>query len=119
MAKPRPDTLHGKTIKTPTGCGNLYITMNQDEEREICEIMLQMGKVGTCQNTLLRIIAVLFSILLQLDASPEIIKKTIKRHLLGVNCNNSEKLDDKRFSSCPDVIARTVLNEIEENKEKV
>ena len=109
----RPDVLQGKTIKDQTGCGNIYITINQNEEKEISEVMLQLGKVGTCQNTLLRIIAILFSIILQLGASPEVIKKTIKRHLLGVNCNNSEKLDDKRYSSCPDVIARAILNEVE------
>ena len=61
--KKRPPVLSGKTVKVKSGCGSLYITMNKDEEGNLFEIKLTLGKAGSCINTMLYREAILWSII--------------------------------------------------------
>ena len=45
-AKKRPEVMVGKTYKVKTGYGNLYITINNDENSEPFEIFATIGKSG-------------------------------------------------------------------------
>lgn len=44
--KPRPEVLTGQTYKVKTGYGNLYVTINNDENNEPFEIFATIGKSG-------------------------------------------------------------------------
>ena len=44
--KPRPEVLTGQTYKVKTGYGNLYVTVNNDENGEPFEIFATIGKSG-------------------------------------------------------------------------
>jgi ribonucleoside-diphosphate reductase alpha chain len=46
--KPRGEVAFGVTKKIKTGCGNLYITINEDPEGRPFEIFTQIGKAGGC-----------------------------------------------------------------------
>jgi ribonucleoside-diphosphate reductase alpha chain len=44
--KPRPEVLTGQTYKVKTGYGNLYITINNDENGQPFEVFATIGKSG-------------------------------------------------------------------------
>lgn len=113
--KKRPDTLEGKTEKVLTGCGNLYITINKDEKSDPCEVRLQIGKSGSCVRSLLEVIGIQWSIMLQ-HIEKDVIVKSLKKNVRGVSCGQEFRLDDKRYSSCIDKIAQRMLVEMKEEE---
>lgn len=46
IPRTRPDSLTGKTYRVRTGYGNLYITVNEDEQGNPFEVFAQIGKAG-------------------------------------------------------------------------
>jgi len=46
MKPERPDTLNSKTYKVPTGHGNLYIIVSENEEGQPLEVFALIGKCG-------------------------------------------------------------------------
>ena len=115
--KKRPDVLSGITPKLRTGCGSIYLTLNNDEDGNLFEIKINLGKRGSCINSLLYREAILFSIILQLGATKDEVRKLIKSHWVGVSCENGQKTEDGRISSCGDVVGRAILEALEKESE--
>lgn len=111
--RPRPAITQGFTERVKIGCGNLYITVNYDENG-ICEVFTSTGKAGGCPSQS-EATARLVSIALRSGISVEEIYNQLK----GIRCPSTIRQQGMSCTSCPDAIAKVVAKVakyIEENK---
>lgn len=102
--RPRPEVIIGTTTKVATGCGNLYVTINLDEENRPFELFTQMGKAGGCAASQLEAIGRLVS--LGFRSGVEV--KSIIEQLRNIRCPSPSWEKGQRIFSCADAIARVV-----------
>jgi ribonucleoside-diphosphate reductase alpha chain len=100
----RPEVIKGTTRLMKTGCGNLYVTVNEDEEGNLFELFTHIGKAGGCAASQAEAIGRLVSLALRSNiAPPEIVKQ-----LRGISCHNPEWTNGGRILSCSDAIAKAI-----------
>jgi len=102
--RPRPEVITGTTTKVATGCGNLYVTINIDEQGRPFELFTQMGKAGGCAASQLEAIGRLVS--LAFRSGIEV--KSIIEQLRNIRCPSPSWEKGQRIFSCADAIARVV-----------
>jgi ribonucleoside-diphosphate reductase alpha chain len=102
--KPRPEVIIGTTSKMGTGCGNLYITLNQDDEGNFFEVFTQMGKAGGCAGSQLEAVGRLISLALRGGIDLKIIIEQLK----GIRCPSPSWANGKKIFSCADAIAQVL-----------
>jgi ribonucleoside-diphosphate reductase alpha chain len=100
--RPRPDITNGFTEKVKTGCGNLYITVNYDENG-ICEVFTNTGRAGGCPSQS-EATARLVSIALRSGMDAESIIEQMK----GIRCPSTIRQRGMKVLSCPDAIGRLI-----------
>ena len=102
--RPRPVVTYGSTEKIVLGCGRtLYVTINRDDVG-LCEVFLQMGKVGGCMAAFSDALGRLVSLALRSGVdTPAIIKQ-----LKGLRCPSPSWHNGGSTLSCPDAVAKAL-----------
>jgi len=104
VPKKRPEVIHGKTRLMKTGCGNLYVTINEDENGHPFELFTSMGKAGGCAASQSEAIGRLASLAFRSNIAPE----EIIRQLKGISCHEPAWHSGGRILSCSDAIAKAL-----------
>ncbi|MHC5035894.1 MAG: vitamin B12-dependent ribonucleotide reductase [Planctomycetota bacterium] len=102
--RPRPMVMRGTTRKIRTGCGNLYVTINEDKQGEPFEIFSWMGKAGGCAASQTEAICRLISFALRSGADVVPIIGQLK----GISCHSTAWGEGGKILSCADAIARAI-----------
>jgi ribonucleoside-diphosphate reductase alpha chain len=99
----RPFSLYGTTYRMLTGCGPIYITINEDDHG-LFELFTNMGKAGGCAATQSEAIGRLVSLLWRSSVQPE----QVVKQLLDISCHSHSGFGKDKILSCADAVARAI-----------
>jgi ribonucleoside-diphosphate reductase alpha chain len=104
VPRKRPETIKGETRGMKTGCGNIYVTVNEDENGQVFELFTHMGKAGGCAASQAEAIGRLVSLTLRSNIEPEAIISQLK----GITCHEQTWTHGGKITSCSDAIAKAL-----------
>ncbi|MBR3655436.1 MAG: vitamin B12-dependent ribonucleotide reductase [Elusimicrobia bacterium] len=110
-ARVRPKRVMGSTLLMHTGCGKMYVTINEDSEG-VFEVFTQLGKSGGCTATQSEAIARLISLALRSNVETSKIIEQLK----GIRCPSPTLTEGGAILSCPDAIAKALESYISEKE---
>ena len=99
----RPQLLTGETQRVDTGCGKLFVIMN-DDEYGAREVFANMGKAGGCASSNTEALGRLISLALKKGASPQEIVEQLK----GIRCHVPYGMGPNATLSCADAIGKAL-----------
>ena len=82
VPRERPRQVHGFTERVRTGHGNMYVTINFEEDGSPFEVFSTLGKAGGCDSAQQEAISRLVSLALRSGVSPQ----AVVYHLKGITC---------------------------------
>ncbi|VAW36605.1 Ribonucleotide reductase of class II (coenzyme B12-dependent) [hydrothermal vent metagenome] len=100
----RGEVAFGLTRKMKTGCGNLYVTLNEDAEGHPVEIFTQMGKAGGCATSQCEAIGRMASLALRGGIQAE----EIVSQMRGISCHLPTGFGSNKVLSCSDAMAQAM-----------
>ncbi len=103
IKRDRPKALKGWTYQMQTGCGQLYITVNEDNNG-LFELFTTMGKAGGCAASQSEAIGRMVS----LAWRSGIQARQVIKQLLGISCHCPSGFGDNRVLSCADAVAKAI-----------
>jgi ribonucleoside-diphosphate reductase alpha chain len=104
VPRKRPEAIDGSTRLMKTGCGNLYVTINEDEEGHLFELFTSMGKAGGCAASQSEAIGRLVSLAFRSNIEPD----EVMRQLKGISCHSHVWVEGGKITSCSDAIAKAL-----------
>ncbi len=102
--RPRGEVAFGVTKKMMTGCGKLYVTINEDEEGRPFEIFTQIGKAGGCAASQCESMGRLTSLALRSGVQPAEVVKQMR----GISCHLPVGFGGSKVTSCADAMAKAM-----------
>ena len=101
--RPRPNLTQGVTERVETGCGSLFVTINEDDQG-LCETFLRIGRSGGCVHAQNEATGRLISLALRSGIEPESIYKQLK----GIRCPLPKWSAGDATLSCADAIGKAL-----------
>jgi ribonucleoside-diphosphate reductase alpha chain len=102
--RPRPTTLQGTTRRMPSPLGDLYVTINQDEQGRPFEVFATIGKAGGAAMADVEAIGRLISLALRSGISLQ----DVHNQLRGISCDRAVGIGPNKVLSVPDAIAQAL-----------
>ncbi len=99
----RPKALKGWTYQMQTGCGPLYITVNEDKQG-LFELFTTMGKAGGCAASQAEAIGRMVSLAWRSGVQA----RQVIKQLLGISCHCPAGFGDNKILSCADAVAKAI-----------
>lgn len=112
VPRKRPENIKGETRGMKTGCGNIYVTVNEDENGQVFELFTHMGKAGGCAASQAEAIGRLVSLALRSNIEPEVIINQLK----GITCHEQTWTNGGKITSCSDAIAKALEKYLQRGK---
>ncbi|RME35568.1 MAG: TSCPD domain-containing protein, partial [Deltaproteobacteria bacterium] len=99
----RPRALRGATYQMETGCGPLYVTINEDDKGAF-ELFTTMGKAGGCAASQCEAIGRLVSLAWRSGVQA----RAAVKQLIGISCHKPAGFGANRITSCADAVAKAI-----------
>ena len=108
--KPRPNVLNGRTHRIATPLGRAFISINEDENGNIFEIFINVGRAGSDISADAEAIGRLISLTLRIpsDYSSSQIAQKIVSQLRGIGGSSSTGFGADRVRSLGDAVAKVI-----------
>ena len=103
IKRDRPKALKGWTYQMQTGCGPLYVTINEDKTG-LFELFTTMGKAGGCAASQSEAIGRMVSLAWRSGVQA----RQVVKQLLGISCHCPSGFGDNRVLSCADAVAKAI-----------
>ena len=108
----RPRALKGSTYQMETGCGPLYVTINEDKQGAF-ELFTTMGKAGGCAASQCEAIGRLVSLAWRSGVQA---RQAVKQ-LIGITCHKPAGFGGNRVTSCADAVAKAIQIHMTEHEQ--
>jgi ribonucleoside-diphosphate reductase alpha chain len=109
IKRDRPRRLSGSTYQMTTGCGPMYVTINEDDDHQVFELFNTVGKAGGCAASQCEAIGRLVSLAWRSGMPPE----PVVKQLIGISCHKPAGFGNNRVVSCADAIAQAIRQHLE------
>jgi ribonucleoside-diphosphate reductase alpha chain len=103
VKRERPKALKGWTYQMQTGCGPLYVTVNEDKSG-LFELFTTMGKAGGCAASQCEAIGRMVSLAWRSGVQA----RQVVKQLLGISCHAQSGFGDNKVLSCADAVAKAI-----------
>ncbi|MDI9569527.1 MAG: vitamin B12-dependent ribonucleotide reductase [Pseudomonadota bacterium] len=110
VKRERPKVLKGWTYQMQTGCGPLYVTVNQDSTG-LFELFTTMGKAGGCAASQNEAIGRMVS----LAWRSGIQARQVIKQLQGISCHSPSGFGENKVLSCADAVAKAIQSHMAAN----
>ena len=110
IKRERPKALKGWTYQMQTGCGPLYVTVNEDNSG-LFELFTTMGKAGGCAASQSEAIGRMVSLAWRSGVQA----RQVIKQLLGISCHCPSGYGENRILSCADAVAKAIQAHMLEN----